>query len=178
MGVQTNEGLAANYENPSKPGVLSGLQAFARANCVALKRARKVLESNIAYTLHKPVRLRYPRTRVIVAGLDHQWEADLVDLQKLAKCNWGNQYLLTIIDVFTKKAWVQPVKNKTGTLTVKAIDAVLKRSKLCKPEQLQTDQSTELYNGPMNKWLQEKTFITFRPSTTAKTTSSSASIAR
>jgi hypothetical protein len=49
-----------------------------------------------------------------VYGIDHQWQADLVDLGKLASYSKGFEYLLTCIDVLSKYAWVVPLKDKTG----------------------------------------------------------------
>ena len=52
------------------------------------------------YTLHKPVRYNFPRNRVIVTGVDEQWQADLVDMSSLALFNKGYKFLLMCIDVF------------------------------------------------------------------------------
>jgi hypothetical protein len=43
-------------------------------------------------TLHKPTRRRFLRRRVVVYGIDHQWQADLVDLAKLSSYNKGFKY--------------------------------------------------------------------------------------
>ena len=56
----------------------------------------------------------------MVGGLDDQWAADLVETQNLAKENQGTRYLLTVIDVLSKYAWVRPLKNKTGESVVKS----------------------------------------------------------
>ena len=43
------------------------------------------------------------------------WECDLVDVQGLSKHNDGIDYLLCVIDVFSKYLNVVPVKSKPGT---------------------------------------------------------------
>jgi hypothetical protein len=48
--------------------------------------------------------------RVVAYGIDHQWQADLVDLAKLFSYNKGFKYLLTCIDVLSRYAWVVPLK--------------------------------------------------------------------
>ena len=50
---------------------------------------REWLQSQDTYTLHKPTRRRFTRRRVVVYGIDHQWQADLVDLSKLSSYNKG-----------------------------------------------------------------------------------------
>lgn len=59
-------------------------------------------------------------------GLDHQWVADLVEVQTLSRYNQGYHYLLTVIDILSKYAWVQPLKDKTGVQLVKAFEKILK----------------------------------------------------
>ena len=68
------------------------------------------LQSKDTYTLHKPVRYNFPRNRVIVTEFDGQRQADLVDISSLARFNKGYKFLLTCIDVFSKFAWVVPLK--------------------------------------------------------------------
>ena len=66
-----------------------------------MKRATKLKQSDVhhwlsyqdAYTLHKPVRRTFSRRRVIVGGIDHQWQADLIDVRSLKKDNDGFVYM-------------------------------------------------------------------------------------
>ena len=97
-----------------------------------------------AYTLHKPVRRHFKRNRVIVGGIDELWQMDLADMQSMQKFNDGYRYLLVCIDVFSKYAWVIPLKNKTGPTLVEAFNTILASGR--KPEQIQTDQGTEFFN--------------------------------
>ena len=69
----------------------------------------------------KPRRRRFATIPVVVGGLDDQWVADLVEVQPLAKWNGGIRYLLTVEDGLSKYAWVQPLKNKTGSALVQAL---------------------------------------------------------
>ena len=60
------------------------------------------LEKQESYALHKPVRRKFTRKRVVVGGIDIQWQADLVDIPEFIKENDGYRYLLVVIDVFSK----------------------------------------------------------------------------
>ena len=132
-----SEQWLSHYHDPRAEGSLGGVQRFARAHKIPLKKAQPVLERDLAYTLHKPRRRRFPTLLVIVGGLDDQWVADLVEVQPLAKYNRGIRYLLMVLDVLSKYAWVQPLKAKTGVALVKAFDKILKQGR--KPNRLQTD---------------------------------------
>ena len=103
------------------------------------------------YTLHKAIRYKFKRRRVIVGGIDHQWQADLVDVSRLAKFNEGNNFLLTCIDVLSKFAWVVPIPNKTGVTLVKAFQVIFKSGR--KPQSLQTDKGGEFINRKFQSFL-------------------------
>ena len=138
--------LLARYRDPLKPGSLGGLTRFAKGNGISVQRAREVLQRDLGYTLHKPRRRRFPTSPVMVFGMDEQWTADLIEVINIAKYNRGYQYLLTVVDVFPKYAWVEPVKNKTGKAVKDAMVKILKRSEGRKPLNLQTDDGKEFYN--------------------------------
>ena len=86
------------------------------------------------------------------SGIDDQWQADLVDLSTNQKENKNFKYLLTCIDVFSKYAWVEPIKQKTGKTLVKVFENILKKSKH-KPTALQTDKGSEFKNNIFQTWL-------------------------
>ena len=117
--------LASIYLDPSQPASFGGLDAVYRAvkekgkNKISRKQVRDWLSQQDVYTLHKPAQRRYKRSRVIVFGIDEQFQADLVDLQNLSRYNKGYKYLLTCIDIFSKYAWVLPLKSKQGQELVK-----------------------------------------------------------
>ena len=62
----------------------------------------------------------------------------------MQKFNDGYRYLLICIDVFSKYAWVIPLKNKMGPALVEAFNIILTSGR--KPEQIQTDQGTKFFN--------------------------------
>ena len=63
---------------------------------------------------------------------------DLADVQSLKQFNDGYRYLLVCVDVFSKYAWIVPLKSKTSPVLVEVI--------LLKPEKIMTDQGTEFFN--------------------------------
>ena len=69
-------------------------------------------KNKLADELHKPIKRKFPRRRVIVNGIDDTWSADLIDMKVFSKFNKGYQYLLNVIDIFSKYAWSIPLKTK------------------------------------------------------------------
>ena len=82
--------------------------------------------------LHKPARCNFLRRKVDIRDLDETWQIDLVDVSKYAKINKGFKFLLTIIDIFLKYAWIVPLKNKKGVEVTKAMKFVLEKGRIPK----------------------------------------------
>ena len=98
------------------------------------------LQKQDTYILHKPVRYRFKRNRVIVGAIDEQWEADLVTMDSLSKYNNGFKYILTVIDVLSKYAWAEPIKTKTAENLFKDFERILRKGR--KPETFPSDKGT------------------------------------
>ena len=54
---------------------------------------------------------------------------DLVDMQLLGKFNKGFRFLLCVLDIFSKYAWVIPLKDSKGMSIVNAFQKILNDSK-------------------------------------------------
>ena len=97
--------LSSIYLDPSHPPSFGGLDAVYRAvkekgkRKLSRKQVQDWLSQQDVYTIHKPARRHYKRSRVIVPGNDVQFQADLVDVQNLSRYNKRYKYLLTCIDI-------------------------------------------------------------------------------
>lgn len=147
--------LSQRYYNPRQPGSFGGVQALKRATGIQRNKVQTFLSHQDTYTLHKPVRRKFQRRRIIVGGIDQQWQADLIDVSKLKKDNDGYTFLLTVIDVFSKYAWVVPLSNKTGATIIRAFELIFTQGGR-KPLRLQTDKGSEFLNRPFQNFLQKE----------------------
>ena len=77
--------------------------------------------------LHKPIIKKFEERKIHAAFKDNIWDADLADMQLLSRNNKGIRFLLCVIDVFSKYAWVVPLKDKKGVSTVTAFQSILKK---------------------------------------------------
>ena len=73
-------------------------------------------------------------------------------MPSLSKYNKGNKYLLCAIDLFSKYAWVIPIKDKKGTSIVNAFKKILSDSNR-KPNKIWVDQGSEFYNKSFKDFL-------------------------
>ena len=146
--------LASIYLDPSHPANFGGLDAVYMAvkedgnSKISRRQVQDWLSQQDVYTLHKPARRHCKRSRVVGPGINAQFQADLVDVQNLSRYNKGYKYLLTCVDVFSKYAWVVPLKTKQGQEVVKAFQKILSSDR--KLLKLQTDQGIEF----LNRWSQ------------------------
>ena len=151
--------LKTIYYDPNHPAGFGGVDAVYHAaqkenNDIGRNRVREWLSQQPTYTLHKGIRRKFKRNRVIVYGIDHQWQVDLVDVQNLARQNKGFKYLLTCIDIFSKYAWVIPMKDKKGQTLVRAFQEILEDGR--QPAKLQSDKGTEFTNRAFQQLLKDR----------------------
>lgn len=98
--------LKKGYFDPKLPTAFGGKTKLIKSlkrpkSKVKPSQISKWLDTTDTYTLHKPVKRKFKRRQYVVARIDSTWQCDLVDLQKLAKYNRGNKYILFAIDVFS-----------------------------------------------------------------------------
>ena len=65
-------------------------------------------------------------------------------MQSLSKFNKGMKYLLCAINLFSKYAWVVPLKDKKGTGIVNAFQKIISEGR--KPNKMWVDQGSAFYN--------------------------------
>ena len=81
---------------------------------------------------------------------DNIWGVNSADMQSLSKFKKGVKYLLCVIDLFSKYAWVIPIKDKKGTSIVNAFKKIISKRK---PNKIWVDQGSEFYNQSFKDFL-------------------------
>ena len=107
------------------------------------------------------------KKRVYSTFKDNIWGVDLADMQLLSKYNKGIRFLLCVIDIFSKYAWVVPLKDKKGISIVKAFQIILKQSNR-KPNKIWVDKGSEFYNAYFKKWLRDNDIVMYSTYNEAK----------
>ena len=85
-------------------------------------------KAGVVNEIHKSARRNFPRRHVVVKGFDDLFMADLMDLQLYSKFNAGYNYVLTVINAFSKFAWAVPIKSKGSKDVTAAFEKILKES--------------------------------------------------
>ena len=149
--------LKRTYYDPAGPGSFGGRRALSLAARAPQHDVRRWLRGQEAYTLHKPVRYRFPRRATKVGGPHEQYQMDLLDTSAYRRSNRNVRFLLVVIDVFTKYAWAMPLKNKTGAAVERALTKVLNSPPArLRLETVQSDKGKEFVNARVQGLLKRK----------------------
>ena len=105
----------------------------------------------LANELRKQIIKKFRRRKVYSSFRDNIWDVDLADMQSLSKYNKGIKYLLCAIDLFSKYAWVVPIKDKKGVSIVNAFQKIISEGR--KPNKIWVDQGGEFYNNLFKRFL-------------------------
>ena len=108
----------------------------------------------LAEELHKPIIRKIKKIKVYSGFRDNIWGADLADMQLISKFNKGFRFLLCVIDIFSKYAWVVLLKDKKGVSIVNAFQKILDDSNR-KPNKIWVNEGSKFYNRSFKKWLKD-----------------------
>ena len=122
----------------------------------SLERSSSIL----ADELHKPIIKKFNKRKAYSQFKDNIWGADLADMQSLSKKNKGIKYLSCAIDLYSKYAFVIPLKDKKGISIVNRFNKIIKQSNR-KPNKIWVDQGGEFYNNAFKKWLSDNDIIMY-----------------
>ena len=98
----------------------------------------------LAEELHRPIIKKLKKKNVYSRFKDNIWGDYLADL--INKFNKRFRFLLCVIDIFGKNAWVAPLKDKKGITITNAFQKILKESNR-KPSKIMVDNASEFYNS-------------------------------
>ena len=105
----------------------------------------------LAEELHKPIIKKFEKCKVYSSSIGNIWGADLADKHIISEFNKGIRLLLCVVDIFTKYAWVVPLRGKKGIKITNAFQKILDLS-YWKPNKIWVGKGNELYNRSMKSW--------------------------
>ena len=120
----------------------------------------KSSSSILADELHKPIIKKFKKRKVYSQFKDNIRGVDLADMQSLSRKNKGIKCLLCVIDLYSKYAFVIPLKDKKRITILNAFDKIIKQYNR-KPNKIWVDQGGEFYNNIFKKWLSDNGIIMY-----------------
>jgi len=118
---------------------------------LTLARIKQFLIRQSSYTVHRRLaRKQFPRRRIRLTSRALRVDADLIELGDLAYWNSGHNYILVLIDAFTKYVWATPLKSKHAEKIAQAIEDILQTVDPV-PSTVYTDAGKEFIGAPTQK---------------------------
>lgn len=111
-------------------------------------------KKQIVEEIHRYARKSFERRKHSMRGIADTLQADLIDMQNYAQNNRGYKYILIAIDIFSKRAYVEPMKDKTAKSTTEAMEKIFKRVGE-RIRNLHTDDGKEFFNRAMVQLLKQ-----------------------
>ena len=105
----------------------------------------------LASERQKQIIKKFKRRKVYSSFWDNIWGVHLADMQWFSKYNKEIKDLLCAIDIFSKYAWVVPLKDKRGISIVNAFQKIISKGR--KPNKIWVDQGGEFYNNSLKIFL-------------------------
>jgi hypothetical protein len=148
----TDEEIKNNYITPGHPTAYSGVNQVHRfyGGKVSLARIRNILAGVEGYTLHKEFHEKQ-RNITYKHFKRYQFQMDLVEVSQFSIKNDGVKYLLNCIDIFTRYAFVRPLKDKTAKTVLNAFQSILQEA-VQKPVMIVMDKGTEFMNQQFKQY--------------------------
>ena len=139
--------------NPKYDGYQRGLASmvykFFEQKSVGSGTAKSSIASSsiLADERHKPIIKKFEKRKVY-----SQFKDNIK--------NKGIKYILCVIDLYSKYAFVIPLKDKKGISILNAFDKIIKQYNR-KPNKIWVDQGGEFYNNIFKKWLSDNDIIMY-----------------
>ena len=154
--------IRKSYLNQLFSGSYSGASGFMknRKKWTNKKEVESELAKLKGYALHKDVRKKFKRRRIMVNMINEIFAADLKDTQKLADDNLCYRFILVVTDGLSKKLYTALLKDKTSKSMIKGFKKIFKQAGAT-PRFLFVDRGNEFVAKEVQKFLKEKRIKTY-----------------
>jgi len=136
------------------------------------------LNKDIVHQTHQCIWLLKVQKPVIALSKLDRFEVDLIDMSEWARSNNSRRYAVSIIDCFSKYAWLLPITQKKTEKVLEVLGLFLKEHT---PKALQRDNRGEFTNAHMKELLDDLhikhiTSLPYKPSSNGQVEQSNGTI--
>ena len=120
------EYLATKFREKGHPLYNAGIKTiyFIFDGSLKVKDIEDFIERQHSYTIYKETK-KGPLNPIYKRFKRQQFQIDLLEIRNISKDNKDFNFLLTVIDVYTKFAWAVPLHNKEGKTVLEAFKTVI-----------------------------------------------------
>jgi len=110
---------------------------------VTMKQIKEFIKNTKGKQLHSLAKSKNKTGSILGYSPNNVWQADLLDVSRFARANKGYNFILTAIDVYSRKAHAIPLKRKTGKAVQQAFESIFGTNR---PNNITTDAGKEFLN--------------------------------
>ena len=137
--------IRETYKRPGHPTAFSSPATVARHHNITVDRARRILQHEDAYNLHREYKRPRSFNPYYIRQRRKLVQADLIDIRNIEQHNDNTKFLLLLIDVFSRMVWLYPLRNKSAKTMKTTMENWINRL-FRLPETIMTDKGTEFWN--------------------------------
>ena len=115
-------------------------------------KKENIQNKELAKGLHKSIIRKFEKRKVHPNFIDIVWATNLADMHLLSTFNKGFRFLICVIDIYSKYAWIIPLKDKNGIRITNAFQLFFDETN-CKSNKIWVDKGSEFYNRSMKSFL-------------------------
>ena len=148
------------YSDPGKPGAFSGPEKIKQTAKkdgrydISRRDVNAFLQNEDTYTTNRPVRHKFQRSKVISYGINDLVDIDLADMSSLSKYNKKYKYLVVSVDTFSRYAKVRPVRQKTASAVLEALESIFSTGP--RVRMVRSDLGLEFKNSKVANFFERK----------------------
>ena len=98
----------------------------------------------IVHKTNKPIMSKYPNSL---------WGIDLIDLNPYVKQNYKYRYIITVVDIFSRKIWIDKSTDKTSEYITEVFNHICQRAEIT-PNSIMSDNGAE-FQGAFTEYCKE-----------------------
>ena len=87
-----------------------------------------ISNKELAEELHKPIIRKFNKRKLHSPFINNIWREDVADMQLISNFNKGFTFLLCVVDIYSKYAWVILLKDKKRIMISEAFQKILDKS--------------------------------------------------
>ena len=164
--INMNNNIIDNIYNQNNFPSLGQLYKLVKSDHPKITRneVKEFLDDNIGEQLLKTTKKSRKKQGHISANYENElWNIDIFDLSKFGKFNSNYLYILCSIDVFSRKVYCQPMKNKDVPECIKAFENMISTNNI--PAIIFSDQDATFLSKSFSSMLDRRKKIAFNVNT-------------
>jgi hypothetical protein len=137
MGSGLMEKLLSTLYNDPATGFQSQQKLYKKAKILNPKITQAIVKVFLRKQESAQVNFEAKRPsyhHIVAHQVNNGWQADLIDVQSLKSANSHYVFILTILDIYSRRAWAYPMKSKSAKNVSRAFTDLFKDGNI--PEQI------------------------------------------